>query len=266
MAQRAEDLAIVACYLASDVHLRLDRPERGARFTRWVERIGSDDSLFIIGDLCDFWMGSRLRERDLLSCDGLQALVRFRERGGSLSVMPGNHDLWLCPFYERELGATILPDPFDTTLHGMHLHVVHGHLLGARKRWKALMESREFWKAFGLLPSPVAAALDQILERKNKIALTEDERRHLAVYRTYAASHQGQADLVVIGHVHRAVYDQESDPRMIVLGGWQYRSSYLRIDDTGASFLIVDDSEPESGIQLGIPRATASTESSVPPS
>ncbi|MGC8642347.1 MAG: UDP-2,3-diacylglucosamine diphosphatase, partial [Isosphaeraceae bacterium] len=198
---RAEDLAIVACYFASDVHLRMDRPDRGARFTRWVEGIGSDEAILIIGDLCDFWMGSRLRERELLGCDGLQALFRFRARGGSLSIMPGNHDFWLRPFYQRELGATILPDPFETTLHGLRLHVVHGHLLGARKRWKALMESREFWTAFRLVPFPVAAVLDKVLERNNQSGLAEDERRHLAVYRTYAASHQ-EADLVVIGHVH----------------------------------------------------------------
>ena len=52
--------------------------------------------------------------------------------------MPGNHDAWLCPFYESELGARIVPDPCDLTVHGLRLHVVHGHLLGARRAWKAL--------------------------------------------------------------------------------------------------------------------------------
>lgn len=256
----------MTCYLASDVHLRLDRPERGARFVRWVEQIGSADSLLIIGDLCDFWMGSRLRASQLMDCDGLQALVDFRLRGGSLAIMPGNHDLWLCPFYERELSATILPDPFETTLHGLRLHVVHGHLLGARKRWKAFMESHEFWKAFGYIPAPVASVLDQILERKNQNALAEDERRHLAVYRTYASSQHGRADLVVIGHVHRPLDDQASLPRMVVLGGWQKRSSFLRIDDTGASFFIVDDPVLEDGKPVKLTQQTAATEPSMPTS
>lgn len=241
-----EDPAIVAHYVASDVHLRLDRPDRAARFARWVRSIGTESAIVIAGDLCDFWMGSRKRESELLECQGLKALAGFRSRGGSLSIMPGNHDLWLCSFYEQTLGAEILPDPFETTLHGIRLHVAHGHLLGARKRWKSWMESREFWKAFGKIPLPAASVLDHILEWKNESGLDEDERRHLAVFRPYAASFHGRADLVVIGHVHRPVDDQASVPRMIVLGGWQHRSSYLRIDESGASFFVLDDSAQET--------------------
>ena len=104
------------------------------------------------------------------------------------------------------------------------------------------MESRDFWRAFGLLPSAVASILDQVLERKNMVNLEADECRHLAVFRSYAARRHGQADLVVFGHVHRPVDDQESDPRLVVLGGWQKRSSYLKIDDDGATFHVVEDS------------------------
>ena len=256
----------MACFLASDVHLRRDRPERGVRFSRWVQAISGADSLMIVGDLCDFWMGSRLRESELLCCDGLQALADFRSRGGSLAIMPGNHDRWLCSFYERQLGANIVPDPFETTLHRIRLHLVHGHLLGARRRWKGWMESAEFWKAFGLLPYPVASALDQILERKNMIGLDADERRHLTVFQAYTAGLHGRADLVVIGHVHRPVDEPASNPRMVVLGGWQQQSSYLRIDDAGASFFVVADSAQENDQHAAMPRETASTESSIPPS
>jgi UDP-2,3-diacylglucosamine hydrolase len=219
----------------------MDQPERCARFARWVGQMASDDSLILAGDLCDFWMGSRLGESKLLGCGGLRALAEFRSRGGTLSIMAGNHDRWLCPFYERVLGSTILADPFETTIQGIRLHLVHGHLLGGRKRWKAWMESREFWRAFGQLPFPLASALDQILERKNAIGLAADERRHLAVFRTYTASLQGLVDLVVFGHVHRPVDDQTSNPRMIVLGGWQNQASYLKIDDSGAAFHMAVD-------------------------
>jgi UDP-2,3-diacylglucosamine hydrolase len=200
----------------------------------------------ILGDLCDFWMGARNGQTEILQHDGIRALLEFRARGGSLSMMAGNHDLWLCPFYERELGATLVTEPFDTTVHGIRLHLVHGHLLGARRRWKSWMESREFFEAFGKLPSPLAVLLDQLLERKNASSLVEDEERHLAVFRQYARSRLGQTDLVVIGHVHRPVADRGTDPRMIVLGGWQHGSSYLRVDPSGASFHVLpgDDGEP----------------------
>ena len=66
--------------------------------------------------------------------------------------MPGNHDAWLCPFYQSELGAQIVPDPYELTIYGLRLHVVHGHLLGARRAWKALMESHAFFAGFGRVP------------------------------------------------------------------------------------------------------------------
>ena len=235
----------MACYLASDVHLRMDRPERGRRFARWVRQLENDASLLIAGDLCDFWMVARQREADLMRSEGLGALADFRSRGGSLAILPGNHDLWICPFYERALGATLLCEPYDTTIHGCRLHVVHGHLLGARRKWKGWMESREFKSAFELLPGPVASVLDQLLERKNTSNLAADEDRHLAVFRAYAAGLRGLADIVVIGHVHRAVDDSAADPRMVVLGGWQERSSYLKIDSTGASFHVTADEHQE---------------------
>jgi UDP-2,3-diacylglucosamine hydrolase len=107
------------------------------------------------------------------------------------------------------------------------------------------MESREFKTAFELLPGPVAGLFDQLLDRKNSSGLDADERRHLAVFRSYTAGLRGVADIVVIGHVHRAVDDAASDPRMIVLGGWQERSSYLKIDSSGASFHVVADQPQE---------------------
>jgi UDP-2,3-diacylglucosamine hydrolase len=231
-----------------------------------VEEIASDDSLLLAGDLCDFWMGSRLPESKLLACEGLHALAEFHARGGVLRIMAGNHDRWLCSFYQRVLGAKILADPFETTLHGLRLHVVHGHLLGARKRWKAWMESREFWTGFGRLPFPVAAVLDQVLERKNTVGLAEDERRHLAVFKSYAAGLRGAADLVVFGHVHRPVDDRSSDPRMIVLGGWQNRSSYLKIDEAGAALHVIADPTLESRSPAAASRETSPSEPSFPPS
>jgi UDP-2,3-diacylglucosamine hydrolase len=242
----------------------MDRPERARRFARWVRTLDSSDSVSILGDLCDFWMATRCGEAELLQCQGIQALLDFRGRGGTLATMPGNHDLWICPFYERVLGANILSDPFDTTINGFRLHLVHGHLLGARRRWKAWMESHEFFRAFAMAPPPIAELLDQLLERKNQRNLEEDELRHLIVFRQYAAARLGQFDLVIIGHVHRSVDDVGSDPRMIVLGGWQKQSSYLQIDHAVASFHVVADDSLEGRSPRVAPSLPPSSEPRCP--
>ena len=114
--------------------------------------------------------------------------------------------------------------------------MVHGHLLGARRAWKALLESRAFFKGFSYVPGPFARALDRILAWRNLRGLDADEERHLRVYRDYAAQHQGSADLVIFGHVHRPVdlAQEASTDRPGRLA--TRRSSFLKIDASGASF------------------------------
>lgn len=223
-------------YFASDVHLRHDRPDRDRRFRAWLSTLTRDDSLVIVGDLCDFWMGSRRTHDDPLRSESLQALAEFRRQGGSLEIMAGNHDEWLCPFYQSALGATIIVEPHDMTIHGLRLRIVHGHLLGARRAWKAWMESRAFYEAFSYVPGPVARALDQTLAWRNRRGLDADEERHLKVYRAYAQNLYGTADVVVFGHVHRPVDLALGAVRLIVLGGWQRGRSFLKIDESGATF------------------------------
>ncbi len=234
----------MAHYFASDVHLREDRPERDERFRDWVGTLGPADALTIVGDLCDFWMGARQPAPRLAGYPSLAALAEFRRRGGSLAIMAGNHDHWLCPFYERALGAEILAEPCDRMVRGLRVRMVHGHRLGARRLWKAGMESRAFFRAFGRLPGPLARPLDRILTWRNERGLLADEERHLRVFRAYAASCRAAADIVVIGHVHRPVDETGDGPRLIVLGGWQYRTSYLKIDEAGATFHVVPACDP----------------------
>jgi UDP-2,3-diacylglucosamine hydrolase len=231
----------VAHYFASDIHLRFDHPERDGRFAAFVSRLNRDDALWIAGDLCDFSMGARLSAAELLRSISLQALAQFRNGGAGLAIMAGNHDKWLGPFYASELGATIIAEPYDLESFGLRIRIVHGHLLGARRPWKAWMESRAFYRAFGRLPRPIADQLDRALTWRNERDLAADEERHLHVFREYTARCRGSADLVVIGHVHRAVDESSTYPRLIVLGGWQRRSSFLRVDESGAQFQIEDD-------------------------
>ena len=106
------------------------------------------------------------------------------------------------------------------------------------------MESRAFFEAFAYVPAPLAKTLDQILAWRNQRGLDADEERHLRVYRTYAEKLRGSADLVIFGHVHRPVDVDLGNPRLIVLGGWQRRSSFLKIDEAGATFHVEQRSRP----------------------
>lgn len=228
----------MAVYFASDMHLRLDRPDRGRRLARWIRTLHADDRLFLVGDVCDFWFAARQQSADPLACEGLRALAEFRQAGGELTILPGNHDLWLGPFYEKTLGAVFVSEPLLVEAHGLRVRLVHGHRAGGRQAWKSLMETRAFLKAFRALPAAAAARLDRRLNASNARKREQDEDRLIPFFRRQLPGLVGKADIAVFGHVHRAVDDPTSRPRFIVLGGWHDRSSFLRVDDRGAELVV----------------------------
>lgn len=227
-------------YFASDIHLRTDYPERGARFARWVRTLRpGQDPLYLVGDLCDFWFESRQRRGLELPCDGLRALADFVARGGELIVLPGNHDAWLGDYYREALGARYVPEgQLDLECGGRRLLVAHGHLLGARSLWKHAMESRAFLEGFRALPGSMAATLAGALDRNNEARLDARHAHYLELYRREIGKLAGTYDLAVLGHVHQTADFQDMTPRLIVLGDWTKRSSYLRIDDSRIDFVI----------------------------
>jgi UDP-2,3-diacylglucosamine hydrolase len=228
-------------FILSDVHLRYDRPERGERLARLVDGLKAEDRLVIVGDLCDFWLAARQRHRDPSSCPGLRSLASYRDRGGVVMVLAGNHDAWLSDFYWRTFGALWAENHLDLQSHGLRLHLLHGHRLGARGLLKAAMESRAFLAAFRMIPGPLARILGAVLDRSNDLRRRAVDEQHLVRYRRHAGTMHGRFDLVVFGHMHTPTDDSTSRPRLIVLGGWLAQASYLRIDSSGARLIVEPD-------------------------
>ncbi len=228
----------MADYFLSDVHLRLDQPDRGRRLARMVDRLNAEDTLTIVGDLCDFWFAARQRQADPMTCAGLRALAGFRDRGGSITILAGNHDGWLGPFYEQTLGATFIADKLETEVQGLKLQIAHGHRLGAQTPWKSILKSRVFLEAFRRVPDPLADALGSLLKRTNSKNQEEFDRKGIAAYQRYVASLVGPFDLVILGHVHSAIDTGPGRPRLVILGGWYHQSSYLVLERGSISHIV----------------------------
>jgi UDP-2,3-diacylglucosamine hydrolase len=249
--------------ILSDVHLRLDRPERGRRLARLVDGLDPGcDELIVAGDLCDFWFASRRRPGDEARCPGQSSLRRFRDRNGRLTILVGNHDTWLAALYRDALGAEV-PETaaLDLVRHGLRIHLAHGHVLGAASGsgWKTVMQGNGFLRLYRAIPTPLAAGLEALLDGTNALTRAAADRALIALFHDYGRSLPGPApDLLVMGHVH-VTLDQTpgpgQGPRLVVLGDWKRQASHLRIDPTGARLVI----EPDTPVPN--PRRTIPTRS-----
>jgi UDP-2,3-diacylglucosamine hydrolase len=231
----------VADYFLSDVHIRLDRPDRDARLLRFLDRLEPGDRLFIVGDLCDFWFASQQRHHPDAVTPGLLALKRFAERGGPLVLLLGNHDAWLGEFYRRQLGVEITEEPLEVESYGLTLRLEHGHRNKGKRFWKAMLEGPTFFEVFSRLPHPVARLAQRLLEHVNDRTRDAADRQMIAAYETFVGTLRPAPDLAVFGHVHR-VHDARRGPtRVVVLGDWFEGICFLRIDERGAEHVCTAD-------------------------
>lgn len=259
----------MALYFTSDQHICLTHPRRGQRFARFLGLLDPKiDRLVIAGDLCDFWFASReTKSPKAASEPGLLALRRFIEAGGQVTILPGNHDAHLEPFYREKLGLSFAGDlDLEIPAAGSagkiaRIRVVHGHLLGGRSKWKGLMEGQAFLAGFRALPALAANRLAGLLQKYNSRNRHEDNLRHFRVYSKHVRydrpANGSHYDIFILGHVHQTICTAIAlDPaaseaigqatQMVVLGHWFNQASWFRIDpDLSWNFWIWSDDAPQ---------------------
>lgn len=112
-------LPIRSALLVSDIHLSHDQPELAQAFFYWlaqhtVHAPTRPESLFILGDLVDAWVGDDQLTHagdgtieDIL-CRHLQSI---RESGIVTYFLHGNRDFLIGPAFAKAAGVTLLSDP-----------------------------------------------------------------------------------------------------------------------------------------------------------
>jgi UDP-2,3-diacylglucosamine pyrophosphatase LpxH len=101
------------------------------------------------------------------------------------------------------------------------------------------MEGDTFSKHFGALPEVAARALEATLDAFNEARLEASHSRHIAVYRRFVDAMTDPPDLVICGHIHKTFDEvRPNGARLVVLGNWHKKSSYLRLGGGRAELII----------------------------
>ncbi len=110
-------------YFASDFHLgapnHTESLKRERRLVRWLESIRHDAQMIcLVGDLFDFWFEhKRVVPRGFVRFLG--KLGELTDAGIEIIVFPGNHDMWMTDYFEKELNIKTFRRPVEFIVHNL---------------------------------------------------------------------------------------------------------------------------------------------------
>ena len=118
----------------SDLHLSESRPELSKLFFDFLKNTAATaDTLYILGDLFEVWLGDDQLDHDPLArqvADALRTLTNSGAQSGlRVFFMHGNRDFLIGERFAREAGLTLLNDPTLITLNGQRCLLLHGDTL-----------------------------------------------------------------------------------------------------------------------------------------
>ena len=224
-------------FFISDVHLGAGTAEQETRkekqllnFLKHVEENGK--SLFIVGDLFDFWFEYRsVIPRRFFQV--LYALRRLVLNGITVEYLMGNHDFWLDRFFSDQLGIPVHTDSTVLNANGRKIYIAHGDGLAKKDHGyrflKKVLRYPLNIKLYRLLHPDFGFALAgwcSKLSRDNRV-FNEENSDYIQFARDLFT--QGYDD-VILGHTHCPLEIIQDNKKFINIGDWITHYSYGKLE------------------------------------
>lgn len=198
------------------------------------ELTGHADSLYIMGDLFDFWVGfpsQPFRQYDQL----LDALEELVASGCRLVFFEGNHDFHLGEVFSRRLKAEIHAVPIIQEIQGKHLYLCHGDQINRAdygyRLLRLILRNRATAAAVRVIPPALAFSIKAKLQRssQSKYHVKSAKWDYQSIIRNFALTvrRKGCSGLVT-GHFHVAFCERSADTTFttLSLGDWMEQFTY----------------------------------------
>jgi len=212
----------------SDVHLGT----RGCQADLLIDflREHDADTIYLVGDILDFWRIKRGAIWPQSHNDVLQKLLRKVRKGARVIYIPGNHDEGLRDYCGSQFGGIeIVRDAVFETSGGRRYLVIHGDefdVVVRYARWLAFLGDRGYqfamflnWplnvvrRRFGLGYWSLSSYLK--LRVKTAVNFIGDFEASLA-----EEAKRREVDGVICGHIHHAAQRMFGDIRYVNTGDW----------------------------------------------
>jgi UDP-2,3-diacylglucosamine hydrolase len=219
----------------ADAHLKEPGDDNYKMLLRFLRNLeGQVDTLFIMGDLFDFWLGfpsNPFRQFDAV----LEALERLVTGGCRLVYFEGNHDFHLGDVFAKRLRAEILTGPVTITLQGKRLYLCHGDQINRGDRGyrflRFILRSRPVAASVSCFPPAWALVVKDRLQRKSRASYHVNNARwnYREILMAFAGRLQQQGvDGMVTGHFHLALLESLAGRpfTLLSLGDWMGQYTY----------------------------------------
>jgi UDP-2,3-diacylglucosamine hydrolase len=231
----------------SDLHLCDARPAINALFFRFLNEVAaSAQSLYILGDLFEYWVGDDQLDHDPLArqvCDGLRALS---SKGVTLYFMHGNRDFLLGERFASEAGLKLLKDPTEVSIAGARLLLLHGDTLCtddvAYQQWRTQSRDTRWQNEFLQKSFSERNAIATSIRQQSDSAKSAkaDEIMDAAESAITETFRNTRVAVMIHGHTHRPAHhihhiDEQIYDRW-VLRDWYRDGGYLSLDATIGEF------------------------------
>ncbi|MCH9807624.1 MAG: UDP-2,3-diacylglucosamine diphosphatase [Alphaproteobacteria bacterium] len=230
----------------SDVHLGT----RGSQAEMLLDFLREHDAqtIYLVGDIVDFWRIRRGAIWPQSHNDVLQKILRKVRKGSRVIFIPGNHDDGLRQYCGQKFGGIeIKLQDIHETANGKRYIVMHGDefdLVVRYAKWLAFLGDRSYqmamwtnlpinfvrrrlglgyWSLSSYLKLRVKSAVNFIGEFEQKLSKAAKERK---------------ADGVICGHIHHAASRQIEDIHYLNSGDWVESCTAIGETDEGNFELI----------------------------
>lgn len=208
----------------SDLHLSEDTPEIESALKKLLENERDLDSLVILGDFFEAWVGD---DDDSDFVDRIRAqLAACSDRGCELMIARGNRDFMLGDQFAQDTGATLLGDETVMDVGGQPALLLHGDTLCTDDvdyqqfrrlvhdaAWQADMMAKPLDERRELARQLRAMSIDAASNKAEDIMDVNQE----AVRERLAAN---GVQRMIHGHTHRPYRHLVDQAERIVLGDW----------------------------------------------
>lgn len=221
----------------ADAHLRHPGDTNYQKLLEFLGSIeGNTRTLYLLGDIFEFWVGYR-HVVFTAYLPLLEALRRLRETGIEIVFIEGNHDFFMGPYFTETLGCRVLAQEGSFDIDGKRVFLAHGDLIDGSdigyRRLRAVLRSLPLKFLIGIVPPDWTWGIAAWMGRASKSRQARHEKRNPAPQlKSHAAAKFDQGYQVVItGHFHQPLHEQDERGEMFALGDWLRDFSYVECED-----------------------------------